>query len=182
MSKNGKPAARPDPIEARCLTEHLAITIAHGAAGSTYELARVREHSGQIVNGRCWYAGGRSFDLATVTTHVNEWVDFIGTDKTIPAEALFIHVRARLKQPSVKWAEQELSTRLAFTVFVNTLVPLMIEARAEAKRAAAEAAASIPQPAPPNKGVWARSLDQRAGRMGERVVLSPPRDKLEAAE
>jgi hypothetical protein len=182
VSKNGKAAEKPDMVEALSLNEHLAISIAHGAAGSTFELTRVREGNAQLVNGRCWYAGGKSFDNSTVIGHVHRWVEFIGTDATIPPDALWGYVRAELALGPGKWAQQPLSTRLAFAVFVSTLVPLLKEARAEAKRLAAEVAAKTPQPAPADKGVWARSLNQRAGRMGERVVLSAPRDKLEAAE
>lgn len=177
MSKHEKkPLAEPAP---RALDEHLAITLAHAAAGSTFELARVREGNHQLVNGRCWYAAGRSFETPIVAEHLAAWVEFVGTDTDMPAEALWRHVHARLKLSGVvAWPDQPLSTRMAYTIFVKTLVPLLSEARSEAKRAAA--AVVVPDVPLPDKGPWKRSLTRRGGNMSKRVVMAAP--KLEAAE
>lgn len=177
MSKPDKKLL-PEPAP-RALDEHLAITLAHAAAGSTFELARVREGNHQLVNGRCWYAAGRSFETPVVAEHVAAWVEFVGVDKDMPAEALWRHVHGKLKlRCPVEWPEQPLSTRMAFSVFVETLVPLLTEARAAAKRAAA--AVVVPDVPLPDKGPWKRSLTRRGGNMSKRVVMSAP--KLEAAE
>lgn len=159
------PKAGLPPPPPQTLTEALAFSVAVGNAVSAFNAAATfAAGSGDhLAGGRYWYAGGTVVERGTADEVMRLLLDVATTYDGLPAEALYLHVTARVRLPVAgAYTSRPLPERLAWQAFATAIGPLVAEARAEAARKR-----QLDAPVPP-------ALPDRVGTIGERIWHRPP--------
>lgn len=182
--KTKKARPRDDTPRTVQLSRELALAIAVGNAGSTFEQVAVYGAGENDLrpDGRFWWAAGKRGEPASVRPMIDQLVRFLAAHRDAPPEAVYRQACKLRGVTPEDWRALPLQTRLAFTTFATCLVPLLAECDALDKLAAELARVPLE---PPDRGIFkrtgARRRDGRGRGIGRRVVLAPPAIK-EAAE
>ena len=111
------------------MTRDLAVAIATGNAGATFELLSKPPANGKAkLDGRFWYAGGRYRNSGEPASAVDRLAELILKHPTAQAEAVWREAAAITKADGNAFAAQPEPVQLAFETFVavlKTMAPLV---------------------------------------------------------